>query len=552
MKLARFADVLEIKNGRSQKQVENPTGVYPIYGSGGIMGYANEYLCEAQTVVIGRKGSINNPLFVEEKFWNVDTAFGLEANKDVLFPKYLYYFSKQFNFEKLNTTVTIPSLTKANLLEVEIPLPPLDDQKRIAHLLDKVDGLISKRKKRLQQLDVLLQSVFMQMFGDPVRNEKGWEKESLEALGSLDRGFSKHRPRNAPELLGGKHPLIQTGDVSNAVTYITAHSQTYSDIGLAQSKMWKAGTLCITIAANIAQTAILTFDACFPDSVVGFITNTKKANVYYVLGLFWFFQKILEKNAPAAAQKNINLKILRKLVVPRPPLPLQNQFATIVEKVENIKRDYQHSLDQLERLYGVLSQRAFKGELDLSRVVLPVEAAFPVLQGSAPREVRFDLEEIAQFGYRLAEFAYQAAQAIMPLLVPLAAASIGFQRGLEDAARALQHPKTSQEIFLSPPMPAAGAIENSCHENRTRDIDALLEACIKELGAVPFSVQEFLNAVRQELEDIADDPEQVQGVTLAVYEYIKTWIFRSLERGKLEQFFDDNDNAVYFRHVDAV
>ena len=100
-----FGDVLEIKNGKNQKAVENPKGAYPIYGSGGIMGYADDYICKADTVVIGRKGSINNPIYVEEPFWNVDTAFGLEARQDVLKPRYLYYFCKKFDFERLNKAV---------------------------------------------------------------------------------------------------------------------------------------------------------------------------------------------------------------------------------------------------------------------------------------------------------------------------------------------------------------------------------------------------------------------------------------------------------------
>ena len=90
--MARFSDVLTIVNGKNQSKVENPTGKYPIYGSGGVMGYADDYLCDSETVVIGRKGSINKPIYVEEPFWNVDTAFGLVANRDILLPKYLFYF----------------------------------------------------------------------------------------------------------------------------------------------------------------------------------------------------------------------------------------------------------------------------------------------------------------------------------------------------------------------------------------------------------------------------------------------------------------------------
>jgi len=281
---------------------------------------------------------------------------------------YLYLYLSSMQERICGTKGSVfSSINKSEIENLPIPLPPLDDQIRIAAILTRAEKLIARRKASIKALDELLKSTFLEMFGDPVRNEKGWERVPLSKLGSLDRGVSKHRPRNAPQLLGGKYPLIQTGEVSNSGTYITEYSQTYSELGFKQSKMWKAGTLCITIAANIAKTGILTFDACFPDSVVGFTTYNNETNILYIHHLFGFFQMILEKNAPQAAQKNINLDILRNLQVPKPPLPLQNQFAAIVEKVESLKAKSTESLAELENLYGSLSQRAFKGELDLSR-----------------------------------------------------------------------------------------------------------------------------------------------------------------------------------------
>lgn len=128
--IKKFEDILDIINGKNQKKVENPNGKYPIYGSGGVMGYADEYLCKENTVIIGRKGSINNPIYVEEPFWNVDTAFGLVADQNILLPKYLYYFCVNYDFGKLNTTVTIPSLTKANLLNIQMDVPDMEEQKK--------------------------------------------------------------------------------------------------------------------------------------------------------------------------------------------------------------------------------------------------------------------------------------------------------------------------------------------------------------------------------------------------------------------------------------
>ena len=144
-----FDDVLEIKNGKNQKAVENPDGQYPIYGSGGVMGYADDYICDADTVIIGRKGSINNPIYVSEPFWNVDTAFGLAANIEYLLPRYLFYFCKKFDFERLNKTVTIPSLTKSDLLKIKIDLPEIREQQAIIDRLMKTEEIIYLRKKEL-------------------------------------------------------------------------------------------------------------------------------------------------------------------------------------------------------------------------------------------------------------------------------------------------------------------------------------------------------------------------------------------------------------------
>lgn len=174
------------------------------------------------------------------------------------------------------------------------------------------------------------------MFGDPVTNPMKWSTESLSSLGELARGVSKARPRNRPELLGGKYPLVQTGEITNSGVYIRDYENTYSEVGLAQSKLWPKNTLCITIAANIGRTGILAFDACFPDSVVGFISN---GSVEQVFIHFWFtfFQKTLEAQATQVAQKNINMKLLSSLQVIVPPLVLQRQFVAFVHQSDKSK-----------------------------------------------------------------------------------------------------------------------------------------------------------------------------------------------------------------------
>ena len=135
--ICKMKQITSITNGKSQKNVETLNGIYPIYGSGGVIGRANQYLCIAGSTIIGRKGTINNPIFVEEHFWNVDTAFGLKAN-DAILDKYLYYFCSSFDFSKLDKSTAMPSLTKTSIGNVLIPIPPYKEQERIVAKIDMV------------------------------------------------------------------------------------------------------------------------------------------------------------------------------------------------------------------------------------------------------------------------------------------------------------------------------------------------------------------------------------------------------------------------------
>lgn len=259
------------------------------------------------------------------------------------------------------TGANLPRLSPSELANFEIPLPSLVEQRKIAAILDQADALRAKRREAFAHLDDLTQSIFLHMFGDPVTNPLSWPNTTLTQLGQLDRGVSRHRPRNDPSLLSGVHPLVQTGEVANSGGYVRSFTSTYSDLGLAQSKMWPAGTLCITIAANIAKTGILTFDACFPDSVVGFTSD--RATTQYVRVWLGFLQATLERAAPQSAQKNINLAILRSLPVPKPPAKSIQQFARRVERLEDAKALVTTHTDGLDRLFLSLQSRAFAGEL---------------------------------------------------------------------------------------------------------------------------------------------------------------------------------------------
>jgi len=327
--------------------------------------YDEKYLVKNNDLLISMDGS-----FIVRKWLGGNALLNQRVcrikSKDhnIILDDYIYRVLPKYlkNIEDKTSFVTVKHLSVKDINEIEVYLPNLVVQKMIIDILDKAQSLIDKRKEQIEACDELVKSLFYEMFGDPVKNDKGWKISRLDELGRLERGKSKHRPRNAPELLNGPYPLIQTGDVSNAGLYITNYTSTYSEVGLKQSKMWPSGTLCITIAANIAKTAILTFDACFPDSVVGF-TENESSNKMFIQIWMTFLQQMLEETAPESAQKNINLKILNELSVITPPLSLQNKFAAQVKKIEHQKNLLEQSLKELENNFNSLMQRAFKGEL---------------------------------------------------------------------------------------------------------------------------------------------------------------------------------------------
>ncbi len=315
----------------------------------------------ANSIMIGTRVGIGKvAINTVEMSTSQDVISLINIDEDKWYKPYLckLLLSKKDYFNSQARGATIKGIKIDVVANIDVPEIDYATQRKVAATLNQIDTLIVLRKQQLEKLDELVKARFVEMFGDPVKNTMDWEIKPLSELGKLNRGVSKARPRNSPELLGGPYPLIQTGEVANAKTYITSFNSTYSEKGLAQSKMWPKGTLCITIAANIAQTSILTFDACFPDSVVGFISRNM-TNELFIHYWFSFFQKILDEQAPQVAQKNINLKILSELNVIVPPLSLQNRFAAFVERVDQQKQTVQQSLEKLELMKKALMQEYF-------------------------------------------------------------------------------------------------------------------------------------------------------------------------------------------------
>jgi type I restriction enzyme S subunit len=321
-------------------------------------------------LTIGKMAFAGCDLFTNEAI----AAFPIKDSKQ-LNSEFLYYALLSAKFEGSNQAVMGKTLNLKSLADIKIPLPPLDDQKRVAHLLGKVEGLIARRKQHLQQLDDLLRSVFLEMFGDPVRNEKGWDKPELKHFGKISTGNTP--PRKDPSNYSSKHiEWIKTDNISADSVFVSKAAEYLSETGATKARIITEGALMVACIAGSVESigrAALTNRTVAFNQQINAIQPNKNVNPFYLYALFKISKTYIQNHASKGMKKILTKGDFEKIKMIKPPGDLQNQFAAVVEKVEGIRTFYQQSLTELENLYGVLSQKAFKGELDLTRVALSFE-----------------------------------------------------------------------------------------------------------------------------------------------------------------------------------
>lgn len=509
MRLIPLGHLFELRYGKSLRKDKRFQGEVPVYGSNGKVDFHNESLVDEPTIVVGRKGSIGEVHLVSTPCWPIDTTYYVESvGKYDYDLEWLYRLLKTLGLQDLNRSAAIPGLNRDDVYRLEIPLPQLDDQKRIAHLLGKVEGLIARRKHHLQHLDDLLKSVFLEMFGDPVRNEKGWEKKPFaDLLDNIDSGKSpKCEAREAGNdewgvlKLGAVTRCIYKGNENKALpveVIPNAKDEVQAgDLLFSRKNTYELVAACAYVFETRARLLL-------PDLIFRFVLKEDaKINAIFLWKLLVSSsqRKKIQALAGGAAgsMPNISKANLKQVFLPVPPIDLQNQFAAIVEKVEYLKSRYQHSLTDLETLYGALSQKAFKGELDLSRVPLSVEESEQAIIEDVKTKIETDIEENHQ-------------RAPLSELVALTFA-----------------------------------------EGRKALLDQLLPTWFDQLGGTPFSAQHFMAHVEQRAADLIDaqdsdarfvEHENVQFGPVE-YDHLKTRVFEFIEQGRLTQGYDDANNCV--------
>jgi type I restriction enzyme S subunit len=332
---------------------------------------ATNIIPAGNVVIATRVGLGKVSLLAQDTAINQDLRGIIPRDTNALSVRFLFWWLKSIAdvIVAEGTGATVQGVKLPFVKALQIPALPLPEQHRIVAILDEAfDGIAiakANAEKNLQNARALFENHLQSVFTE--RGE-GWEQKTLEEIATtFGRGKSRHRPRNAPHLYGGNYPFVQTGDIRNADHFITEYSQTYSDAGLAQSKLWPKGTICITIAANIAETAILGFDACFPDSVIGVVANPEQADADFIEYLLQSFKVRIQSLGKGSAQANINMGTFENEKFPFPPVAEQKLIVTklnaLSDETQHLESLYQQKLTAFDDLKKSLLHQAFSGNL---------------------------------------------------------------------------------------------------------------------------------------------------------------------------------------------
>ena len=354
----KLHDIIQITNGRSQKYVENVNGKYPIYGSGGIIGKAVDYLCEAGSTIIGRKGTINNPLFVEERFWNIDTAFGMKpmyAISDL----YFFYFCQYFDFSKLDKSTAVPSLTQSAIGEVFIPIPPINEQKRITDGISYWLGFIDTLESNLINLQLAIKQTKSKILNLAIHGKLVPQDPTDEPAAELlkrinpkaeitcDNGHYQKLPEGWCECCFDDIFNIKMGQSPNGSSI--NHQQgvefhqgkiLFGDKYLKQSDMFTdaptklatPNSLLLCVRAPVGVVNITQREICIGRGLCSLKPNAA-INLDYAYHALTTYQSDFESKSTGSTFKAISGSIIRNELFALPPLQEQYRIVTKIEEI---------------------------------------------------------------------------------------------------------------------------------------------------------------------------------------------------------------------------
>jgi type I restriction enzyme S subunit len=345
---------------------------FPAYSAAGNDGLVPNAEHTAVGVVLSAIGARCGRTFLTPQRWTAikNTITILSDNQDIRFLYQVFNFNEVWN----KSGGAQPFISLGDARKTPILHPPLPEQKKIASILTSVDEVIENTQKQIDKLQDLKKATMNELLTKGIghtefkdselgRIPKSWEVRSLSEVSELSRGKFSHRPRNDPAFYDGDFPFLQTGDIPTDNLDIAYFSQSLNEKGLQVSRLFPKGTLVMTIAATVGEVAFLTFDSCFPDSLVGITANESLVRQYFLLFCLRFRKQVLIQEAPESAQKNLNLDILNPFQVAVPPLHEQRAIESTLLSIQKHIEKNKTKLSQTQSLKKSLMQDLLTGKV---------------------------------------------------------------------------------------------------------------------------------------------------------------------------------------------
>lgn len=369
-RIVKLLDISKPKQWRNLPSSQLTEEGYFVYGANGIIGKYSEYNHEYPTLVITCRGATCGSLHITRpKSYINSNAMALDDLSDTVNIKYLFYALFNRGFKDVITGSAQPQITREGLSKIKIPIPSLSEQIRIAEILTQAENLITQRKESILLLDELLKSTFLEMFGDPSFNQNKFPQGKIrDVVYEVKYGTGK------PAEINGIYPYLRMNNVTSN-GYMDFSNLKYINLEKNEEPKYlvKKGDLLFNRTNSkelVGKTGI--YNETSQMAIAGYLIRVRtndKANPWFLWGYLNSLhgkKTLFSMCKSIVGMANINAQELQEIKIVIPPIELQNQFAATVEKVETVKSEYQASLTELENMYGVLSQKAFKGELKIN------------------------------------------------------------------------------------------------------------------------------------------------------------------------------------------
>ncbi|HAT4283435.1 TPA: restriction endonuclease subunit S [Clostridium perfringens] len=355
----KISDTLKIRHGKDQKLVANDLGKYPILGTGGIIGKSNEFLYDKESVLIGRKGTIDRPFYMNTPFWTVDTLFYSEIKKGFC-AKFLYYSFQRINWKKYSEASGVPSLSASTIESIKYILPELSEQEKITNFLSKVDSIIEKQEKKVEYWNSYKKGMMQKIFSQKIRfkDENGrdypeWQKRKL---GNVCLMFSGGTPASKNKIYyDGDIPFIRSAEINSFTTELKI-----SELGLKNSsaKIVDKGDLLYALyGATSGEVGIARMKGAINQAIL--CIRSKEIINCYLLNLLQYNKEKIIETYIQGGQGNLSASILKELNFDFPCLEEQTKIANFLSNIDNIIEKESNKLEELRQWKKGLLQQMF-------------------------------------------------------------------------------------------------------------------------------------------------------------------------------------------------